>query len=51
MEPTTKLIIAMLVAYAPFIWYWITTIKRITSLSDADRRKHKVEPKHYWGEG
>jgi hypothetical protein len=50
MEPTTKIIIAMIIAYTPFFWYWISVIRAETQRTDADRRKYKRSRKHYWGE-
>ena len=40
----------MLVAYAPFIWYWVGVIRKISLLTDADRRARDREETHYWGE-
>lgn len=50
MEPTTKLIIAMVIAYIPFIWYLISVIRAEAKRTDAERRKYKRSSKHYWGE-
>ena len=50
MEPTTKIIIAMLVAYAPFLWYWYLVVRKLTNLTDAEKRARDREIEHYWGE-
>lgn len=50
MEPTYKLIIAMTIAYAPFILYWIAYIRRINRITAAERRRHGEHIDHYWGE-
>ena len=51
MEPTHKLIIVMLIAYAPFIWYWISVIRKLTSLTPAEKERARYrQTEHYWGE-
>lgn len=50
MEPTTRLIIGLLIAYTPFILYWVSVIRVQTKITDADKRKHKRKLQHYWGE-
>jgi hypothetical protein len=40
----------MLVAYAPFFWYWISVIRKLTNLTDAEIRARDREIEHYWGE-
>ena len=39
MEPTHKLIIAMLVAYIPFIWYWVSLAIKEMKETEAEKRR------------
>lgn len=50
MEPTTKLIIALLVAYAPFIWYFIALAYKMMNLTESEIRARERNETHYWGE-
>lgn len=51
MEPTHKLIIAMLVAYIPFIWYWVGLWIADSKRFAAEKRRkprYEREPIEWW---